>query len=116
MFYVPHLDATLEFFSWEGDRLVLKGELSGFSSHRIGSRNLDMALVADLDGNGFPEVVVPSLGQESLQGVGFVDGSAEVLWTESLGGRLTSNLAGVSLADGSLVFGAGVGESLVVWE
>ena len=112
----PHLDATLEFFSWEGDRLLLKGELSGFSSHQIGSRNLDMALVGDLDGNGRPEVVVPGLGQESLNGIGYMDGQAEKLWTVSLGGRLTSNLAGVTLWDGSLVLGAGVGERLLVWE
>ncbi len=112
----PHLDATLEFFSWEGDRLVLQAELPGFSSHRIGSRNLDMALVGDLDGDGSLEVVVPGLGQETLHGIGYLAGKAEILWTVPLDGRLTSNLAGVKLADGSLVLGAGVGESLFVWE
>ncbi len=112
----PHLDATLEFFSWEGDRLVLKGELPGFSSHQIGSRNLDMALVGDLDGDGKLEVVVPGLGQESLHGIGYLDGITDILWTISLGGRLTSNLVGVTQSDGSLALGAGVGEWLFVWE
>jgi hypothetical protein len=112
----PHLDATLEFFSWEGDRLVLKGELPGYSSHGIGSRNLDMALVGDLDGNGDLEVVAPGLGQEILHGIAILDGTAEILWTVPLGGRLTSNLVGVTLGDGSLLLGAGVGETILIWE
>lgn len=112
----PHLDATLEFFSWEGERLVLKAELAGFSSHAIGSRNLDQALVGDLDGDGSLEVVVPGLDQESLHGIGYHAGEVEIQWSAALDGRLTSNLAGVTLGDGSLALGAGVGNVLVIWE
>jgi hypothetical protein len=75
-----------------------------------------MALVADLDGDGTLEVVVPGLGQESLHGIGYLEGKAEVLWTLALDGRLTSNLAGVTMGDGSLQLGAGVGSSLLIWE
>ena len=75
-----------------------------------------MALVGDLNGDGQSEVVVPGQGQESLNGIDYLDGMAEILWTVPLGGRLTSNLAGVTQSDGSLALGAGVGESLVVWE
>jgi hypothetical protein len=112
----PHLDATLEFFSWKGDRLVLEGELAGYSSHGIGSRNLDMALIGDLDGDGALEVVVPDLSREYLNGVGFTTGKAGLLWSVPLGGKLSSNLAGVTRADGSLSLGAGAGDQLLVWE
>jgi len=112
----PHLDATLEFFSWQGDQLVLKADLAGFSTHSIGSRNLDMALVGDLDGDGAYEVVAPDTSRESLNGIGFVEGKTELLWTIPLGDKLTSNLAGVELNDGSLSLGAGVGNRLLVWE
>jgi len=112
----PHLDATLEFFSWEGDRLVLQAELPGFSSHGIGSRNLDMALVGDLNGDGLLEVVLPGLGQESMYGISYRNGRAEIMWEVPLGGRLTSNLAGVTQDDGTLVLGAGVGEILLLWQ
>ena len=112
----PHLDATLEFFSWEGDRLVLQAELPGYSSHRIGSRNLDMALVGDLDGDGVLEVVVPDKTQETLHGLEYNNGQAIEVWAVPLGGRLTSNLAGVSLEDGRLAIGAGVGDLLMIWE
>ena len=112
----PHLDATLEFFSWEGDRLVLKAELPGYSSHRIGSRNLDMALVGDLDGDGVLEVIVPGKSQETLHGIEYLNGEAVEVWAISLGGRLTSNLAGISLENGRLTIGAGVGDQLLIWE
>ena len=112
----PHLDATLEFFRWEGDRLVLLASLPGFSTHGIGSRNLDMALVGDLDGDGVPEVVVPGDQKQSLNGIGYREGEALLLWTIPLGGGLTSNLAAVGLADGRLTLGAGVGNRLLIWE
>ena len=111
----PHLDATLEFFAWEENNLVLKASLPGYSSHGIGSRNLDMALVGDFNGNGIQEVVVPDLSQESLNGIELVRDEANLAWTVQLGGKLTSNLAAVSLRDGSLILGAGVGETLLIW-
>ena len=72
--------------------------------------------MGDLDGDGKLEVVVPGLGQETLHGIGYLDGITDILWTISLGGRLTSNLVGVTQSDGSLALGAGVGEWLFVWE
>ncbi len=112
----PHLDATLEFFRWEGDQLVLLASLPGFSTHGIGSRNLDMTLVGDLDGDEVPEVVVPGDQNQSLNGIGYRLEKAVLLWTIPLEGILTSNLAAVGLEDGSLILGAGVGNRLLIWE
>lgn len=111
----PHLDAVLEFFAWEGDRLARLAALPGYSSHRIGSRNLDMARVGDLDGDGVLEVVVPDRSQTSFNGISYQDGEAVLDWTFELDGELTSNLAGVSLRDGRLVFAAAAGEILYLW-
>jgi hypothetical protein len=112
----PHLDATVEFFRWKDQRLVLVAEVSGFSSHGIGSRNLDQALVGDMNGDGTPELVVPDLTRQSINGIQLMDGNAEVIWTIPLGGGLTSNLAAVSTLGGELNLGAGVGSNLLVWE
>ncbi len=75
-----------------------------------------MALVGDLDGDGALEVVVPGKSQETLHGIEYLNGEAVEVWAISLGGRLTSNLAGVLLENGRLTIGAGVGDQLLIWE
>jgi hypothetical protein len=112
----PHLDATLEFFQWKDDSLILLADLPGFSTHQIGSRNLDMGLIGDLDSDGRLEVVAPDKDYKTLNGIGLDNGFAQVLWSVPLHGTMTSNLSGVTLEDGSLVVGVGVGNTLLVWE
>ena len=76
--------------------------IKGFSTHRLGSRNLDMAIAGDLDGNGTYELLIPSetddyLGAFQLQGA-----FANVAWTVRITAPLSTNLAGVTLLDGTL--------------
>jgi hypothetical protein len=44
----PHIGGIVEFFQLAGDRLKLIAQTSGYSSHVLGSRNLDMRLRATL--------------------------------------------------------------------
>jgi len=103
----PHIGGVVEFYRLNGDHLEIKARLSGFSSHAIRSRNLDMALAADLDGDGQTELVVPDQAQQTLNGVRRTPAGAEVAWTVPVGGRISSNLAGVSLSNGQMVLGVG---------
>ncbi len=104
----PHIGGILEIFALEDGRLEIKAELSGFSSHQIGSRNLDSALVADFSGDGILEVVVPDQSQTSLAGIQYTQAGLQIVWDVPLGAQLSANLAAVSLSDGRLALGVGL--------
>jgi endonuclease YncB( thermonuclease family) len=103
----PHIGGIVEFFQPAGDRLKLMSQTSGYSSHTLGSRNLDKAVAGDFDGDGRIELLVPDQEQTSLGGVRRVPGGAEVAWEVPAGGRISTNLVTVAFPDGSLAVGLG---------
>ena len=103
----PHIGGVVAFYRMEGTTLRLTSRVPGFSSHVIGSRNLDMGLAADLDGDGQVELLVPSQDGTALGAIRRTEDGAEAAWTVPLGGRLSTNLAAATLSDGSLAVGAG---------
>lgn len=112
----PHIGGIVEFLRADGGRLEVVAGLEGYSSHLLGSRNLDMALAADADGDGQVEVVVPTQDLEHLAGVRRVEGGAEEAWRVPLGSRLASNLAAVADAGGGLHLAAATADGvLLVW-
>lgn len=112
----PHIGGVVEFFRLESDRLVLTASLSGYSSHTIGSRDMDQALLADGNGDGVVEVVVPDQAMTSLAGVQRTADGAEEVWVVALGGTLSSNLAGVTTSSGRFVLVVGLADGRVlVW-
>lgn len=113
---IPHIGGAVEFFTMANGRLGMTASLKTFSSHVIGSRNMDQALAADANGDGRPEVVVPHPAMTSLAGVQRTDDGAEEAWVFDLGERLSSNLAGVTTRDGRFVLVAGLADGRVlVW-
>ena len=70
----PHIGGTLALYEWRGGRLVLDHERDGFSNHAIGSRELDMSAVADVDGDGIPDLVVPDANRRVVRMVTFAGG------------------------------------------
>jgi hypothetical protein len=114
----PHIGGVAEFYRFEGGELKIVAQIadSGFSSHVIGSRNLDMAAAGDFDGDGRTELLVPDRRLENLIAVRRTEAGAEVAWSAPVGGRLTTNLAGVTFPDGSMALGAGRADgTLRVW-
>lgn len=98
----PHIGGVVEAYRLEGDRFERVATIAGYSSHVLGSANLDMALLADTDADGRLEVIVPTQTMTQLAilertGDGFVERARL-----PLDGRLASNLAAAVDRDGRL--------------
>jgi hypothetical protein len=111
----PHIGGTAEFYREREGRLERVATLSGYSSHAIGSRNLDGGLAGDLDGDGRVELLVPTDDRSALAAVRRTGDGAVEPWRLSMGGRLRTNLFGLRLADGGIAVGAGHAGGVSVW-
>ncbi|MFT5485432.1 MAG: hypothetical protein ACI9JL_004117 [Paracoccaceae bacterium] len=72
----PHIGGTLFFYAYEAGKLVKVGERAGFSNHQIGSTEMRLSAIADIDGDGggAPELALPSADRRDLRIVGFDKG------------------------------------------
>lgn len=90
----PHLGRVVEFHRLVGDRLVPTASVAGYSSHRLGSRNLDQSVAGDFDADGEVELLVPDAGMSKLAAIQRGHGgTAQEEWSLNLNGTLYSNLA-----------------------
>ncbi len=117
----PHIGGVAEFYRLSDGKLERVASLSGgYSSHVNGSRNLDMAVAGDFDGDGNVELLVPSRNRLSLVALRRSGESVEEVWELWLGSPLATNLAGVALPDGSdgrIILGAVTRDGeLLIWQ
>ncbi len=108
----PHIGGTVEFFALDGKRLSLAASKRGYSSHAIGSRNLDMAVAGDLDSDGRVELLVPTNNMEALAGLRRTRAGVEEAWRLELPGRLSTNVA-VAALGGRAVIGVGTSKGIL---
>lgn len=78
----PHFAGSLRLYRLQGSTLAEVARLDGVTNHVIGSRDLDLARISDIDGDGRPEIVIPSQDRMSLTAASFAGGR----------GRLVSNV------------------------
>ncbi|MEC9280196.1 MAG: hypothetical protein VX947_04835, partial [Chloroflexota bacterium] len=74
----PHIGGIVEFYRLENDILKVVVKIPGFRSHKIGSRNLDMAVAGDFDGDGRVELLVPNQTLDEIGGIRRTLDGAEV--------------------------------------
>ena len=112
----PHLTGVVEFYQLHAERLQVVAGVAGYTSHVIGTRNLDMALAGDFDGDGSVEVLLPDQSLTELGAIRRAGDGAEAAWSVPLDGILTTNLAAVSFPDGCLALGLGRDDGVLrVW-
>jgi len=109
----PHTGGTTEFYRWNGANLEVISAAQGFTSHLLGSTNLDMTLAGDFDGDLVPELLIPTETFDTLGALSLASGSVQVVWSLFLGARLSTNLAAVTLSDGTIALGAGLENGVV---
>lgn len=117
----PHLGKTVEYFRLDGDRLELVADLQGFTSHTLGSRNLDLGIVADGNGDGELDVILPTGDLSKLGVLTRVDDEVNATGVEvtallDLPGRLTTNVAAGTDDQRNLGFAIGTDQEVLrIW-
>ena len=109
----PHIGGTVEFYQLAGKTLRIVAKLPGYTSHVIGTRNLDMAVAGDFDGDDRLELLIPNQSRTELGAIRRTVDGAEVAWSLSVEGIVNTNLAAVTLTDGRLMVGVGRGDGVL---
>ncbi|CAB9506000.1 Integrins alpha chain [Seminavis robusta] len=93
----PHIGGIVRYYQWDGsDELQLVASSQRYTSHDIRSRNLDRAVVFDLNGDGIPELVVQNQDKDTLVGLQRTNNNnegVETVWSIPLSSPVESNLA-----------------------
>jgi hypothetical protein len=103
----PHIGGVVQAYRVVDGRLQVVASAGGYSSHQLGSANLDMALLADADGDGRLNVIVPTQGMDEVALLARRDDGFDELGRLALGGRLATNVAATQDVDGGIVLAAG---------
>ncbi len=112
----PHIGGEVRWYRLSGGQLVLQTTARTYSTHRIGSRNLDQGLFVDTNGDGRLDVLVPTQDQTALVGLARTGDGVAVTASVELGARLVSNVAAVGYRDGAAALAAGTADgSLYIW-
>lgn len=75
----PHIAGSLRLYRLQGGALAEVARLDGVTNHVIGSRDLDLARITDIDGDGRPEIVIPSQDRMSLTAASFAGGRGRLV-------------------------------------
>jgi hypothetical protein len=112
----PHIGGVVEFYGFREGRLEILSSVEGYSSHKIGSRNLDIALAGDFDKDNQFEIMVP---RQDFSGLGVLKhnkSGASVLFELESGAIISTNIAAAADSSGNLLLGIGREDSVLrIW-
>jgi hypothetical protein len=112
----PHIGGVVEFYDIKNGAMNIGSSLSGYSSHKIGSRNLDMAVSGDLDGDGILEILVPYQDHSGLAAIEKNEEGAFEDWSLDIPDRLSTNIMGFSDEEGKIHIAVGSEDGTIrIW-
>lgn len=112
----PHIGGWVEYYRYQDGQLEIVTSRSGYTSHMIGSANLDMAVAGDFNGDGQLEMVVTDQSRQTISGLQRTAAGVDVVWTLDLNGQLITNMAALTLVDGTLALAIGTTHNeLMIW-
>lgn len=88
----PHIGGTLQLYEWHGKKLVPDHNAFGFSNHAMGSRELGLSAIIDLNQDGLKDILLPDASRRSLIGIGFANAQPVVLQHFDVSGSFSSGL------------------------
>jgi hypothetical protein len=92
----PHIGGVLEYFRLDDEKLRVVHKRAGYSTHRIGSRNLDTAVAGDFNNDGHVEILVPTQDFKQLDSIKRTAGGSKIVHSIKLDDQLSTNLAAYS--------------------
>ena len=110
----PHVIGRLELWSWLDGKLKKTAEVADVSNHVIGSRALGMSSTGDFDGDGRPDLAVPSLDRRTLRLIAFTPQPHDIARVR-LPARVATNVATIMMRGRlAVVFGLDNGQLIMV--
>jgi hypothetical protein len=112
----PHIGGIVRFHRFTGSELDVIATLGGHTSHVIGSRNLDMAVAGDFDGDGTPEIALPTQDRTQIDGIQLTANGPQVVWSLPVDGTISSNLSAIAANGRPLALAVGTEDGRIrVW-
>lgn len=114
----PHIGGVVQFWRYEPEHshLILAASTGGYTSHMIGSSNLDQAVAGDFNGDGTPEIVLTTQQRDFAVGLQRSGDGVIEAWSLPLDASPLTNFLGLPLTDGQLALAVGlVNSQLEIW-
>lgn len=89
----PHIGGVLTVLKPKGDKLKITARaITAYSTHKIGSTSLDLGAIADIDGDGSQDFILPNQVHDRIAIVSLIDGKLVERWRSK---RLTRIIGGL---------------------
>jgi hypothetical protein len=111
----PHIGGRLEIWTFRSGSLARVASAEGFSNHVIGSTELGLSAIADIDGDGTPELALPDAGRTELRILTVRDGVIDQRAAVAVGGRITTAIGVLKTPEGPIfVMGLEDGRAIAI--